>query len=297
MGRAPPPTITAMRFAVVAQRSTHTNEALAGAATALGLDSAVLPPRDALRFLEPGDVALGRLDVREGLDGIESGTRELERLAEAGIDLLNPAGALELAHDKLLTARALRRAGLPHPHSWLIAPGQPWPAPELPLVLKPRFGSWGRDVKLCRTHEELDDALALVASRGWFGEHGALAQELVPPQGWDLRVVVAGGRIVGAARRVAAPGEWRTNVSLGARSEPSAPPPLARKIALAAAAATRADFVGVDLLPTRNGYVIAELNGAVDIRPSYALDVEDVYAEAVAELLRAARNRPVLAAS
>ena len=72
-----------MRFAVVAHRSSDTNEALAGAAATLGLDSAVLPPRDALRFLEPGDVALGRLDVREALDGIESGTRELERLAEA----------------------------------------------------------------------------------------------------------------------------------------------------------------------------------------------------------------------
>jgi len=286
-----------MRFAVVAQRRTETNEALAGAAARLGLDSAVLPPRDALRFLEPGDVALGRLDVREGLDGIESGTRELERLAEAGIDLLNPAGALALAHDKLLTARALRLAGLPHPHSWLIAPGQPSPVPELPLVLKPRFGSWGRDVLLCRTREEFDDALARISCRGWFREHGALAQELVPPQGWDLRVVVAGSRVVGAARRFAAPGEWRTNVSLGGRSEPASPPALARTLALAAAATTRADLVGVDLLPTRSGYVVAELNGAVDVRPSYALDVEDVYAEAVLELLRAARDRRVLAAS
>ena len=68
-------------------------------------------------------------------------------------------------------------------------------------------------------------------------------------------------------------------------------------LALAAAAAIRADFVGVDLLPTNNGYVIAELNGAVDVRPSYAFDVEDVYGEAVLELLRAARDRRALAAS
>ncbi|HVP75558.1 MAG TPA: ATP-grasp domain-containing protein [Gaiellaceae bacterium] len=286
-----------MRFAVVAHSRTDTNEALAGAAAKLGLDSAVLAPRDALRCLEPGDVALGRLDVRERLDGIETGTRELERLAEAGIDLLNPAYALALAHDKLLTARALRLAGLPHPHSWLIAAGQPSPAPELPLVLKPRFGSWGRDVMLCRSREDLDDALVQIGSRGWFHEHGVLAQELVPPQGWDLRVLVAGGRVVGAARRVAAPGEWRTNVALGGRIEPATPTPLARTLALAAAASIRADFVGVDLLPTRNGYVIAELNGAVDIRPSYALDDEDVHVGTVLELLRTARDRRVLAAS
>jgi RimK family alpha-L-glutamate ligase len=265
-----------------------TNEALARAGSALGLDAAVLTPREALRFLEPGDVALARLDVREELDGMESGTRELERLAVGGVDVLNPPSALVAAHDKLLTARALRFAGLPHPHTWLLAEGLPAPAPELPLVLKPRFGSWGRDVVLCRTRDELDAALADIARRSWFHGHGVLAQELVPPQGWDLRVVVAGARVVGAARRYAAPGEWRTNVALGGRSEPAEPPPLARVLALAAAEAIRADLVGVDLLPTSTGYVISELNGAADIRPWYALDVEDVYVECVLELLRVA---------
>ncbi len=283
-----------MRFVVIAHRFTDTNEALAAAAEALGVPAAVLPPRDALRVLEPGDVALGRLDVRDELDGIESGSVELERLAAAGVEVLNRPCALVGAHDKLLTARVLRLAGLPHPHTWLIAEGLPTPAPELPLVLKPRFGSWGRDVVLCRTAADLDAALEHAALSGWFHEHGALAQELVPPQGWDLRVVVAGGRVVGAARRVAAPGEWRTNVSLGGRSEPASPTPLARTLALAAAAAVRGDLVGVDLLPTGTGYVVSELNGAVDFRPYYALDDEDVYTSAVLELLRTARDRRAL---
>ena len=283
-----------MRFVVVAHRCTETNEALAAAAAALGVAAAVLPPRDALRILEPGDVALGRLDVREGLDGIESGSLELERMTAAGVDVLNRPSVLVAAHDKLLTARALRLAGLPHPHTWLIAEGMPSPAPELPLVLKPRFGSWGRDVTLCRTAAALDEALERAAFRGWFREHGALAQELVEPVGWDLRIVVAGGRVVGAARRIAAPGEWRTNVSLGGRSEPVAPPPLARTVALAAVASIRGDLIGVDLMPTPNGYVVSELNGAVDFRSYYALDVEDVFTEAVLELLRAARDRRAL---
>ena len=283
-----------VRFAVVAHRSTDTNEALAAAAESLGAAAAVLAPRDALRVLQPGDVALGRLDVREGLDGIESGELELERLAAFGVEVLNPPRALAAAHDKLLTARALRLAGLPHPRTWLIAEGMPSAAPELPLVLKPRFGSWGRDVVLCRTREELDEALERASFRGWFREHGALAQELVPPQGWDLRIVVAAGRVVGAARRLAAPGEWRTNVALGGHSEPAAAPLLARTLALAAAQAIRADLVGVDLLPTGNGYVVAELNGAVDVQPWYRYD-GDVYGDAVFELMRSVRDRLAVA--
>ena len=104
-----------MRFAVVAHRCSETNSALAAAAESLGVAAAVLSPRDALRILEPGAVALGRLDVRGELDGMESGSVELGRLAEAGVEVLNRPCALVAAHDKLLTARALRLAGLPHP--------------------------------------------------------------------------------------------------------------------------------------------------------------------------------------
>ena len=105
-----------MRFVVVAHDCSETNEALAAAARALGVSATVLPPR-ALRLLGPGDVALGRLDVRDGLDGIESGSTELERLASGGVRLLNPPSCLAAAHDKLLTARVLRLSGVPHPHS------------------------------------------------------------------------------------------------------------------------------------------------------------------------------------
>jgi RimK family alpha-L-glutamate ligase len=275
-----------MRFVVVAHSCSETNEALAAAARGLGVAGCVLPPRDALRLLEPGDVALGRLDVRDSLDGIESGSPELERLMSAGVRVLNPPSVLAAAHDKLLTSRVLRLSGVPHPHSWLIAQGMPTAAPELPVVLKPRFGSWGRDVTLCRTQAELDAQLELLRFRGWFREHGALAQELVTPLGWDLRIVVAGGRIVGAARRFAAPGEWRTNVALGGHTEPVAPPPLACRLALAGAAAIGGDLVGVDLLPTSTGFLVSELNGAVDFRPQYSLDDGDVFERAVLELLR-----------
>ena len=286
-----------MKFAVVAHRHSATNEALVAAARAWGLDSELLEPHTALTSLEPGDIALARLDVREGLDGIERGTGELERLAAGGVDVRNPPGALIVAHDKLLTARTLRLAGLPHPHTTLLDPALPTAVPELPVVLKPRFGSWGRDVERCTTAEELDAALVRLQRRPWFLEHGALAQELVDPRGWDLRLVVAGDRVVGAACRIARNGEWRTNAALGAQVEPVEPPPIAQALALAAARAARADLVGVDLLPTPNGgFLVLELNGAVDFRPVYAPD-RDVFADAVAALLEGAVRQPELAAA
>jgi [lysine-biosynthesis-protein LysW]--L-2-aminoadipate ligase len=286
-----------MKFAVVAHRRSATNEALVAAARGWGLDSELLDPHTALTSLEPGDVALARLDVREGLDGIERGTGELERLAAGGVDVRNPPGSLVVAHDKLLTARALRLAGLPHPHTTLLSPTLPVPVPELPVVLKPRFGSWGRDVERCTTAEELDAAFARLQRKPWFREHGALAQELVEPRGWDMRLVVAGGRVVGAACRIARSGEWRTNAALGAQVEPVEPPPLAVALALAAARAARADLVGVDLLPTPNGgFVVLELNGAVDFRPVYA-PMRDVFSETVAALLEDGVRQPELAAA
>jgi [lysine-biosynthesis-protein LysW]--L-2-aminoadipate ligase len=286
-----------MKFAVVAHRRSPTNEALVAAARAWGLDSELVDPHRALTSLDSGDVALARLDVREGLDGIESGTGELEALAAGGVDVRNLPTSLVVAHDKLLTARALRLAGLPHPHTTLLSPSLPAAVPELPVVLKPRFGSWGRDVERCTTAEELDAALVRLQGKPWFREHGALAQEVVEPRGWDLRLVVAGGSVVGAACRIARGGEWRTNAALGAQVEPVQPPPIAQALALAAARATRADLVGVDLLPTPNGgFVVLELNGAVDFRPLYAPQ-RDVFSDTVAALLEESVGQPELAAA
>jgi RimK family alpha-L-glutamate ligase len=285
-----------VKFAVVAHRRSATNDALVAAARSSGLDSELLEPHRALALLEPRDVALARLDVREGLDGIERGTGELERLAAGGVDVLNPPGALVVAHDKLLTARTLRLAGLPHPHTTLISPALPAAVPELPVVLKPRFGSWGREVERCETADELETALVRLQRKEWFREHGALAQELVDPRGWDLRLVVAGGSVIGAACRIARGGEWRTNVALGAQVEPVEPPPIARALALSAARAARLDLVGVDLLPTGNGFVVLELNGAVEFRPAYAPH-RDVFADAVSALVGDAAREPELAAA
>jgi RimK family alpha-L-glutamate ligase len=281
-----------MRFAIVAHRTGETN---------LGLttrrwqrfDPLLLTPREALATLRRGDAALGRLDIREELDGIEDGLWALSELSAAGVAVLNPPAALISAHDKLVTARALRRAGLPHPETRpLTAWEEPPGCGSFPVVVKPRFGSWGRDVRLCRDRDELEGCLEQLSRRAWFRSHGGLVQELIPPLGHDLRLVVAGGTVVGAVKRIAAPGEWRTNVALGASREPVVPAPIARELAVAAASAVGGDLVGVDLLPLGPGrYVVLEINAAVDFSPEYSLD-DDVFDEVVAALVHRVSTSP-----
>src|SRR5439155_19384834 len=115
------------------------------------------------------------------------------------------------------------------------------------------FGPWGEEVIRCDDELALETGLADLDTRAWFEATGAIAQKLVAPRGHDLRLIVAGGAVIGAVRRVAAPGEWRTNVALGARREPVDPPDEARAMAIAAAGAVGGDLVGVDLLPADLG--------------------------------------------
>jgi RimK family alpha-L-glutamate ligase len=188
----------------------------------------------------------------------------------------------------LATANALRSGGVRHPRTAHVSePGKEPPLP-FPVVLKPRFGSWGRDVVLCETREEYDRCVAEMTNRTWFRTQGALVQELITPQGYDLRLIVAFGRVVGAVERHAKPGEWRTNVALGARRRPASPDSGAIDLAARAAHAVGGDLVGIDLLPLRGGgYSVLEVNGAVDFTSEYSLDGRDVFAE-VADLLAAA---------
>jgi RimK family alpha-L-glutamate ligase len=273
-----------MLLALVATRRTATNVALAAAAPR-DVDARVLTPAQAAAFVRGDSVAVGRIDVSEGLDGPEDGLWALGALAARGTRVLNRAGALLAAHDKVLTARVLERAGLPHPRTTVLHLGDTVPPWEGPVVVKPRFGSWGRDVELCESEPELRRHLREVESRAPF-RHGVLVQELVPPDGFDLRVIVVGGVVVGAVRRVAAPGEWRTNVALGGTRAPADAPDAALGLAVSAVAAAGIDFAGVDLLPQPDGsWTVLELNGAVDFTREYALD-GDPFVAAAQELVR-----------
>lgn len=262
-----------MALAVVAHQREPTNAVLAER-----LGARLLSPRAALATLRLGDQALMRLDVRRTLDGVEPGLDLLEPLELRGVRVLNRASSLLAVHDKLRTAAALRAVALPHPATEHVRTVHELLELTPPFVVKPRFGSWGKDVVRCRDRRELE-ALALeLQRRPWFHRTGAVVQELLPPAGHDLRLLVACGRVFGGVERIAQPGEWRTNVALGAVRRHVDPPDEALELAVGAAAALGVDVAGVDLLPVAGSYVVLELNGAADFDENYSLE-RDVYEE------------------
>jgi RimK family alpha-L-glutamate ligase len=286
-----------MRRAFVVGRSIETNARLAAAFAERGYQTYLgaltqLPEPDAQ------DVVLARLDVLPTLDGVEDGLWALVRPQRKGAILLNPPLPLLSAHAKLATARILERSQIPQPMAGHLRepniPKQFGP----PYVVKPRFGSWGRDVFRCETSADLLDHLARIAHRRWFRRQGAIVQELIPGTGSDLRRVVAGGRVVGGVERLALPGEWRTNVSLGAMRRWVEPAREACSTALRAAMALGIDLAGVDLVRRANGnYLVLEVNGAVGLTEEYGLSGTDPFLSAVDALVGAGADEALAAAT
>jgi len=284
-----------MAFAVVAHSATETNLALASAWRS-SESYGVLDPLEALSLLRPGDIALARLDVRRTLDGVERGLSDLVELERRGVRILNRPEALLAGHDKLLSARLLDSGLVPTPWTRLI--GDDWSelSSLLPLVIKPRFGSWGADVFRVDEIRELNQLAKELAGRPWLTRGGAIAQELIPPIGFDLRVLVAHGAVAGAVRRRAVDGEWRTNVSCGARRIAETVEPRAARMALQAVGVTCLELAVADVMPLPGGgFCVLEVNAAPDFGLEYNSG-ENVFDIAIERLERAVEGRSRLSA-
>jgi RimK family alpha-L-glutamate ligase len=186
----------------------------------------------------------------------------LHRVAAAGVVVWNSPRAVEAAVDKYLTLSLLERVGLPIPPTWTgqtaVEALAAFDAMGGDVILKPLFGSEGRGLLRLSDRE--------LAWRAFYALErlGAVLylQRAVRSPGYDLRVLVLQGRVLGSIRRYPAPGEWRTNVSRGGRVEPCSLEPEEERLALAAAAAVGTEIAGIDLIEDldRNGPRVLELN-------------------------------------
>ena len=194
----------------------------------------------------------------------------LHALRELGVPVYNDARAIERSVDKAMTTLLLHAAGVPMPPTWAMestAHAQRLVTRESAaghaLVLKPLFGSQGHGLQRLGWVDGAHVALPELAP-----PYGGLAylQRFVAPlaqPGHDRRVLVVGGRAVAAMRRVSE--HWVHNVAQGARCVPqSLGDDTGQALAALAQAAARAlelDYAGIDLLLTRDGPQVIEVNG------------------------------------
>ena len=183
----------------------------------------------------------------------------LHGLADGGLPVVNSPRALERSIDKHWTTRLLEAAGLPTPRT--VVTEKCDAALEAfrefgDVVVKPLLGSGGRGL-----FRITDEDHAWRAFRALEQQRFVLyVQEFVPHGRHDLRLFVAGGEAIAAARREA--DGWKTNLAAGAKALPHRATPEQQRLAVAAAAAIGADYAGVDLLEAEDGrLLVTEVNG------------------------------------
>ena len=242
------------------------------------------------RSVRAGDVdleSLAALLVRYippgSLDQIVFRVDALHAVHDAGLPLVNPPRAIERTVDKFWTSRLLHEAGVPTPRTVAVESFDD--ALEAfcemgDVLVKPLLGSGGRGIVRV-TDEDLAYRVfrALDMQRSVF-----YIQEFVPHGRSDLRFLVAGGRVVAAARR--AGDGWKTNVAAGAEMRLHRPAPEEEELSVRAARAVGADYAGVDILESdRGGRLVVEVNGIPGWRALQGTTSVDVASE-VAHLVR-----------
>jgi len=121
-----------------------------------------------------------------------------------------------------------------------------------PMIAKiPRGSALGRGVFLVQNEEELAAYLRL-SSVAYIQEYLSLDR--------DIRVVVIGDQVVHAYWRLAAPGEYRSNVAAGGTISLGKVPENALALALHTARACGWDDVGIDICVHQGRFLVLEAN-------------------------------------
>ncbi len=118
-----------------------------------------------------------------------------------------------------------------------------------PVIAKHERGYQGKSVRKFENWEEVERFLGKINEKnlGMF-----LWQKYLPTK-WDLRVIVIGGKAIGAMKRSAVGEEFRSNYSLGGRVERWELSEKEKKLAEKVAKVCKLDYCGVDIMKDREG--------------------------------------------
>ena len=302
-----------MRLVILSRQPTlYSTHALVEAAQQRGHEARVL---DTLQFdirvskqkselfyegepVGPVDAVIPRIGASITLYGLAV-VRQFEMM---GVYCLNESQAIARSRDKLRCLQILSRHDLGMPMTMYTRQADHVPrcieqVIGPPVVVKLLQGTQGVGVVLA---ESTAAASSVIEAFHGLDQNLLIQQFIREANGADIRAVVVGRRVVAAMRRQALAGEFRSNMHRGGKSKPMTLTQDYRRTALAAARILGLRMAGVDMIESKEGAMVMEVNsspGLEGIQKTTGVDVAKATIEHIerelASLAGAERKRVI----
>ncbi|WP_141324168.1 RimK family alpha-L-glutamate ligase [Myxococcus sp. AB025B] len=181
-----------------------------------------------------------------------------------GVPVLNPQTSIARSRDKLRALQFLSRSGLDIPrtvmaHDRSNVKKLVQEVGGLPVIIKLIKGTQGVGVMIAHTLPEVQTILDTF----WdLGQEIVLQEFVAESEGRDVRALVVGQRVVGAMRRRAKKGEFRSNIHRGGEGQAIELPAAYTEAAVRAAGIIGLEVAGVDMLEGHAGPRLMEINSS-----------------------------------
>jgi ribosomal protein S6--L-glutamate ligase len=230
---------------------------------------------------------------RIGASTAPYGLAVLRQFEMMGVWPLNESVAIARARDKLTCLQLLAGAGIGLPvtayaHSSKLADDIIEIAGGAPVVIKLLEGTQGIGVMLGETHNSAKSVIE--AFRG-VNVH-ILVQEFIEEAGGaDIRCFVIGNKIVAAMMRQSPAGDFRSNLHRGGQGVPVKLTRRERAMAVRAARTVGLNVCGVDLLRSKHGPVVTEINASPGLEGIETVTRVDVAGKIIEFIEKNAKKR------
>ena len=179
----------------------------------------------------------------------------LSQLEKIGVCMVNSRETVEISADKYRTYLKLQDYGLTQPKTVLIPNADTLQQSlesldsKFPIIMKTLEGSKGVGVLFIESERQIESLVQLLYNQN--EDVDLLIQEYIKTDG-DIRVIVLGGKVIASMKRDVVEGDFRSNVSQGAKVKEYKLTDLELEQCLLAAKAIDGSWTAVDFIPSKN---------------------------------------------
>jgi ribosomal protein S6--L-glutamate ligase len=197
--------------------------------------------------------------------------------------VINKSDAIKSSRDKLRSLQVLAKHRIDMPitgyashtmdiHDVIEKVG------KTPLIMKLLQGTQGNGMVLAETMKAAESVMNAFKQV----DADILIQEFIKESsGVDIRVIVVGKKVVAAMQRVAPEGEFRSNVHRGAATKHINLTPEEEEIAIKSTKVLGLSVAGVDLMRSKRGPLVLEVNSSPGLQGIELLTGADVAGEII----------------